>query len=219
MAKTLLNGVNEVLKKCGIVSSTNALSSLTDSGKQLFIDQSVQAINETVRHLYLKCQEPMPKIVGTATLTLATDDRDYDLSITDLSRIIWPIIDPDNDYFIWPYPGGWNALRQEKPLAADWQGRAEYAVIRPSDGQLLLDLTPTSNENGLTYEVNYEKDGLMSSASDTFPFEDSTFTDLIPAITEKFKEVRNSNPDYGVMRMSLANAAKSLTQMYPRDRW
>lgn len=219
MAKTLLQGVNEVLKKCGIVSSSNQLSSLSDSGKQLYIDQAIQSINEVVRHLYLKCQMAQPNIVGTATLTLATGDRDYDLGITDMSRILWPIIDEDNDYFIWQYPGGWSALRQDKPLAADWQGRAEFAVIRPSDGQLLLDLTPTSAENGLTYTVSYEKDGIMSLAADTFPFEDSTFVDLVPAITEKFKEVRNSNPDYAVMRISLANAAKSLTQNYARTYW
>lgn len=219
MAKTLLNGVNDVLYRLGYVSSTGALASLTDTGKQLFIDQAVQAWNQTIRRLYMKAQQPLPNAVGSTTLTLATGDRDYDLGLTDMSRIIWPIVDEDNDYFIREYPGGWMALYQDKPLATDWEGRAEYAAIRPTDGQLLLEYTPTADENGLTYTVYYEKDLLMTLAADTVPFNDGTYQDLIPAVAEQLKQIRNMSPDFGIYRISMADAAKSLTQNYPRDRY
>lgn len=218
MAKSLLNGVNEVLQRMGIVASTNALSSLTDSGKQIFIDQCVQAINETVRHLYLKCQKPMPKIVGSTTLTLATGDDDYNLALTDVSRYIFPFVDATNQEEICEYEGGWEELYY---LKAMWtvEGLPEYAVVSPIDGQIIVDQTPTANENGNVYTVYYEKDGIMSSASDTFPFDDSVFVDLVPAMTDKFRQIRGANPDRQVWRESVANAAKSLSQVYPRKRY
>lgn len=219
MAKTLLNGINDVLTKAGHVSSTSALSSLTDSGKQLFIDHAIQAINETLIDVYTRSGMELPNAVGSATLTLATSDRDYDLAITDFSRIIWPIVDPDNDYFIYEYPGGWKSLYQDMPLAADWQGRAEYAAIRPTDGELLLDLTPTATENGLTYVVYYEKDTLLTLAADAFPMTDIAYTALLPAITERYNLIRGASPDFGVYRVSLAGTARLLTQTQPRRSW
>lgn len=219
MAKTLLNSVNEICKKMGWVNTGSALSSLTDSGKQQFIDHAVQAFNETIDDLYTRAGLPRPNGVSSATLTLVTDDRDYDLGITDMSRIIWPIIDEDNDYYINEYPGGWHHLYQDKPLAADWTGRAEYAVVRPTDGQLLLDLTPTSDENGLTYTVYYEKDNELSLAADTVPFNDIVFRAVIEAATEKVRFNRNSGAEAVVYNAAVAKAARLLTQVMPRDHW
>jgi len=219
MAKTLLQGVNQVLQKMGQVSSTNALSSLTDSGKQLFIDQCVQAINETLIDVYTRPGMSLPKAVGSTTLTLVTNDRDYDLGLTDLSRILWPIVDEQNYYFIYEYPGGWSSLYGDMPLSTDWTGRAEYAVIRPTDGQLMLDLTPTSDENGLTYTVYYEKDTLLSAAADEFPCTDIAFTALVPAITERYKRIRGAGGDQGMYEVSVAATARLLGQTEARAHW
>ncbi len=53
VAKTLLNSVNEVGKRAGwIAGDAGLLTSLTDSGRQSFIDQAIQVINEGIAELY-----------------------------------------------------------------------------------------------------------------------------------------------------------------------
>ena len=49
MAKTLLDGVNEVLKRVSLIQGDNAiLTDLTDSSRQVYIDVAVQVWNESV---------------------------------------------------------------------------------------------------------------------------------------------------------------------------
>jgi len=74
--KDLLNGVNEVLKKTDILDSDSGLlTSLTDSGKQVFIDTAVQVINETLDELYSTAQITKPNQLREATITLVADHR------------------------------------------------------------------------------------------------------------------------------------------------
>ena len=59
--KTLLNGVNEVLKKVGILEGdTGLLTTLTDSPRQIFIDTAVQSLNEVNDEVYSVLDKPKP---------------------------------------------------------------------------------------------------------------------------------------------------------------
>ncbi len=52
MAQTLLQAVNAILKRTAIVAGdAGALTTLTDSARQVSIDQAVQVINEGVAEL------------------------------------------------------------------------------------------------------------------------------------------------------------------------
>ena len=90
--KTLIDGVNEVLKKVKIVTSTNTLLSLSDSGKQAFIDSAVQAWNEAVDDLYSTALTPKPLQMGEGQITLSEGVRDYELE-DDLEILHWPLHD------------------------------------------------------------------------------------------------------------------------------
>jgi len=76
---TLLQGVNEVLKKVSVIQGdTGALTTLSDSAKQVFIDPAVQSWNEAVDQLYSISNKPKPKELVKASITLATGDRDWE---------------------------------------------------------------------------------------------------------------------------------------------
>ena len=100
MAKTLLQAVNEVLKRVDVIDSTGALSSLTDSARQQHIDRAVQAINEGMDELYSMNGEPKPQAMGENSITLVTGTRSYSLQ-TDLVTLLWPLRDETNAQYIY----------------------------------------------------------------------------------------------------------------------
>ncbi|KKL14210.1 hypothetical protein LCGC14_2518020, partial [marine sediment metagenome] len=77
MPKSLLNGVNEVLKAVDIIEGdTGLLTSLTDSARQVFIDSAKQKLNEVIDQLYSILGDPKPQQLAEDTITLVTDDQD-----------------------------------------------------------------------------------------------------------------------------------------------
>lgn len=196
MAKTLLNGVNAVLKRHKLIhGASGELTTLTDSALQVAIDLAIDAWNETLIKVYRDLKMPLPNGTGTATLTLATGDDDYDLVAlaSDFVRLRWPITDATNRQSIDKYPGGWSHLFvNEKQLASN-TGLPVTGAIRPTDGQLVLDRTPTANENGRTYTFTYDKTLIMDEAADVFPFSDEVYTMLILPVTEAVRrDFRNA---------------------------
>ena len=102
MAKTLLNGVNELLKKVNIIDEDAGIfATLSDSANQTFIDLGIQSINETIDDLYSVSRQPKPEQLAENTITLVTYDQDYVLQ-TDLLRIRrdFGLIDQHNNHFI-----------------------------------------------------------------------------------------------------------------------
>jgi len=195
MSRTLLQGVNEVLKRLGdIKSNSGELSSLTDSQRQVQIDLAVQVWNEVILDLYDSCEEQLPKEMSTSTITLATGDRDYSLP-TDMTYIRWPLKNDSNGYLIQEYPGGWQQMLLDQLQPANFTGRPFYGCIRPSDGLLYLDRIPTAADNGLAYTLYYDKSLIMSSAASVYPFSDDVFTELVPAVAEKIKMERDNQSD------------------------
>ena len=102
MAKTLLNGVNEVLKKVDIIDEdAGLLVTLSDSARQTFIDLAVQVINEVLDELYSITKKSKPKQLKESTITLATNKQAYGLnsSLVTLRRE-YRLIDENNNHFI-----------------------------------------------------------------------------------------------------------------------
>ena len=114
MAKTLLNGVNEVLVDVRIVDSANLLASLTDTSRQNSIDIAVQIWNEMIGELYTSAKLAHPQESAEDSITLALSDRSYALA-TDLNQLRWPLHDETNGQYIAEYPGGYEALRRSQP--------------------------------------------------------------------------------------------------------
>lgn len=221
MAKTLLNGVNEVLKKLSLIQGdSGTLTTLSDSGRQTMIDKSVQAWNEVMEEAYSRARMPLPSTETTATITLVTDDRDYALA-SDLVEFLWspPPLDQTNGRFIYEFAGGYTRLIETQLIPSNYTGLPIWGAIRPSDGQLYLDRIPTSNENGLIYTYHYVKDVSVSSASDTFPFTDAVFRAMVPAVAEVVSRYEKQKFDEGMFRISMGRAARLLNKVEDRQSW
>jgi len=218
MAKTLLNCLNETLKKTKVINSNNLLTSLTHTGKQPYIDIAIQAINETIDQLYLDIKIPRPNIITEATITLVTSDRDYALA-SDLNILHWPFLDETNGQYITKYPGEYLELVSDQTYPANYTGLPQVGAIRPTDGQLYLDRIPTSTENGNVYKYRYSKDTELVLAADTVPFSDVVFRALIPAFSEKWKLENKREFNGGVFKRSIGTAARYLRQMPVDDSW
>lgn len=218
MAKSLLNCVNEIFKRVSLIAGdANALTSLTDSARQVDIDIAVQVVNEGTDSLYSVCDLPFPSGQGSSTITLVTSTRAYSLA-SDLNRLRWPLIDKTNTQFIFEYPGGYNRLLESDPEQDD-TGLPYFAAIRPTDGLLHMDRAPSAAENGNIYTYQYDKDTVMSVAADTVPFGDAVFRAMVPAWVQMWKRERRNEFDGDLFRRSFGKAAGLLTRAVPKDSW
>lgn len=216
--KTLLDAINQILLRTGIIAGdSSALTSLSDSARQASIDIAVQVINEGIDELYTVSDRDKPISQGESSLTLATGTRAYTLA-TDLVSLRYPLIDKTNTQFIAEYAGGYNQMLIDDPEQDD-DGLPQYAAIRPTDGYLYLSSTPTVNENGLTYTYQYDKDVSLSSATDEVPFKDITFRAMVPAWVQLWKRERRNEFDDALYRINIGRAARTMTQMQPRNSW
>lgn len=217
MAKTLLNGVNEVLKTLSYINGdAAALTTLTDSARQRVIDLTIQKWNEAVDEIYSVTNLPKPNEAVEATITLATDDRDYSLA-TGLVQLYFPLIDETNGRYILEYEGGYLGLVNNQPIPANETGLPQYGAISPVDGTLYLDKIPTSNENGLVYKYRYDTDLVVSSATDTFPFKDAVFRAMVPAVAELVKGGLGKGFDEDLFLLNLGRASRFLIQKQQKD--
>lgn len=216
MAKTLLNAVNEILKRVNeIVGDAGALTSLTDSARQHPIDLCVQVINEGVDRLYLSSGLPKPLGQGEATIVLATGTRAYALA-DGLQRLRFPLIDKVNTQFIMQFPGDYNAMLQLDP-EQDNTGLPHYAAISPVTGYLHFDCAPTSVENGKVYTYQFDKDLVMSGATDTAPFGDAAFRAMVPVWVQLYKREKRNEFDMELYRDALGLAAGLICKIEPRE--
>ena len=216
--KTLLDCVNETLKRVKVINSNGLLASLTNTGKQLYIDIAVQVINETIDQLYADIKEPRPNVLSESTITLVTGDRDYVLA-TDLTLLHYPLLDETNGQYIVEYPGGYMELVNSQSQPANYTGLPQLGAIRPTDGELYLDRIPTSDENGKIYKYRYSKDTELSLYTDTVPFNDTIFRALIPAFAEKWKLENKKEFNGGVFKRSIGTAARYLRKTPQNDSW
>jgi len=219
---TLLNGVNEVLKNVDVLDSdSNELADLTDSGKQIYIDVAVQVLNEVLDELYSVLDNPKPQQLAEATITLTASDQDYALA-TDLVVLLtdFDLIDETNNHRIFLMTDD-DAYRQLviNDLDQDDTGLPSRAAIRPTDGELWMDRAPTANEAGRVYKYRYNKDLVLSTETDTFPFSDAAFRALVPAAAELWRSRRHQQFDDGVFKASLGRAARLVSMVPQRSTW
>lgn len=216
--KTLLNAVNEIFRRVGLIAGdAGLLTSLTDSARQVSVDQAVQAINEVIDELYSTTNTALPNEQAESTITLATGTRAYSLA-TDLSQLRWPLRDKTNSQFIIPFPGGYDALLN-LDIEQDDTGLPHYGAIRPTDGKLHLDRAPTSTDNGKVYTYQYDKNTALSLLTDTVPFGDPVFRALIPAFVQIWKREARNQFDEALMKGSMGRASRLLTQQQERSSW
>lgn len=214
--KTLLNGVNEVFKKLRLIQGdAGSLSTLTDSSRQNYIDMTIQAWNEAIDEVYHLSDKPLPNQHAEATITLVTSTRDYTLA-TNYTRLHWPLHDETNGYFITEYPGGYLQMRQDLTFPSNETGLPQRGAIDPTDGSLYLDKLPTANENGLVFTYHYSKDLELTSASDTFPFDNAVFRAMVPAVSEIVNRIRGAEYSIREMEKQLGRAA-GLLRKTPHD--
>lgn len=218
MAKTLLESVNEVLTRVGLVSGdSGALTSLTDSARQVSIDQAVQVINEGIDELYSTSGMAQPNEQAESSFTLVTSTRAYSLA-SDLVQIRWPLIDKTNSQLIYEAAGGYDSLLL-LDLEQDDTGLPYCAAIRPTDGKLFLDRAPTASENGRVYTYQYDKDLVLDAAADTVPFSDAVFRAMVPAWVQLWKREKRHEFDSDMFKTSVGRASRLLTQKQPRTDW
>lgn len=218
MAKTLLNCVNETLKRTGwTAGDAGALTTLTNSARQHPIDVAIQIINEGIVALYSTSEKPLPKGQAQSTITLVAGQRDYTLA-TDLVQLRWPFIDKTNNQYLLEQGGGYNTLLEIDPEQDD-TGLPYSGAIRPTDGKIFLDRAPTSAEAGRVYTYQYDKSLLMSAAADTVPFGDEVFTMMVPCWAHLFKREMRREFDADLFRADLGVASGLLTQQQPRTSW
>jgi hypothetical protein len=218
VSKTLLQGVNDVLNRTGILSASGELGSLSNLGKQVYIDLAIQIWNETVDDTCDMLGIPRPGETGSSSVTLVTGTREYDLP-SDLVQIRWPLIDQTNGNYIQEYPGGYEQMRIDQQIPADWLGLPYAAAINPTTGDLRLERTPTSTENGLVYNMFYDKDLVMDSASDTFPFVDAVYRAIMPVVAASWEKKKRNDFDLQEYRHQLSRALSFINKTNRRNHW
>lgn len=218
MAKTLLNAVNETLKRVRIISGdSSALSTLVDPARQNYVDTAVQAINEALEELYSTSGLPMPEELSSDTIILATNVRSYGLP-TNMVQMHWPLIDRTNTQYIYEYPGTYLDLLKIDPEQDDL-GQPMFAAINPEDGELYLDRAPTSTYNGRVYTFQYDKDISLSSANDRVPFSDAVFRAMVPVWAELWKRDQRQSFDGDFVGLQIGRASRLVTQQQQRRSW
>ena len=218
MSKTLLDGVNDLLDRVGIVDANGPLASLTIQGKQLFIDLAVQVWNETVDDACNMMGIPHIGEPTTSSITLVAGTREYDLP-TDLVQIRWPLLDETNGHWINEYCGGYEQMRIDQNILTDWTGLPYAACISPVNGKLRMERTPTSAEAGAVYSLLYDKDLVMDSATDTFPFSDATYRAMLPVVTEAWERRKRNDFDLEEHKKQLSRALLFANKVNRRTHW
>ncbi len=214
--KTLLDCVNEILRKKGLLAGdAGLLSSLTDSARQASIDLAIQVVNEAIDEIYSIAGISLPNQMASATITLATSTRDYALA-TDLVRLHWPLIDRTNTQYIMAYANGYEGILLVDPQQV-FTGLPHFGAIRPTDSHLFVDRIPTAAENGKVYNYVYDKDTVLTLSTDNVPFNNTVFRAMVPVWTQMWeREKRTQAFDEATFKASMGRAARLLTQQLPR---
>lgn len=222
MAKTLVDGVSDLLTKVGVLDSDTTLTTLSDPARQTYIDSAVQCLNETLDRLFALPQMPTrPNQISERVIVLNTDDQDYELHAT-LVRLLpeFGLVDETNNHIIQiiDHP---DAYRQMVigDLEQNDTGQPSLACIRPTDGQLWLDRAPTAAYDGREYKYRFERDQGLSAFDDEFPFTDPVYRGVVLAASELWKKENKNSFSGALFNSALAQAAERLTRTPARATW
>jgi len=214
--KSLLQGVNEVLKKVKMVTSASELVSLTDTAKHVFIDSAVQSWNEAVDDLYSLARTPKPLQMKTGHIVLAQGVQDYELE-DDLETIFWPMHDETFGQYL--YQKDYHTLRSSQSQPDNYTGIPNFAAINPETGNLYVDRSPNESEANRDYTYHYGVDLELSIATDTFPFSNTVFRAMTEAVAEKWRLIQNNKFEEGIYSAAIGRAVRMMNKRPQNSSW
>lgn len=216
--QTLLDAVNEILTRTGIIhGDSGLLTSLTSTARQRSIDIAIQVVNEGIDELYSACGVPMPDEQAESTITLVAGTRSYALA-SDLVQMRFPLIDKTNTQYIFEYPGGYNAILVQDPEQDD-EGLPQYAAVSPVNSELYLDRAPAAEDAGKIYTYQYDKDVELTTVGNTVPFSDAVFRAMVPVWVQLWRRDQQNEFDGDLFRLNIGRAARLLPKQQPRDNY
>lgn len=221
VAKTLLDGVNCVLTKVGVLDSdTGLLTSLSNPGKQTFIDLAIQTLNETVDELYSLLDEPKPNHMAESQIILRENVRNYALA-SDLVALLtdFALIDESDGHMIFILKEDGYRQLILGDLNQDDKGLPSVAAMRPIDGQLFMDRAPLAEHDEKIYKYRYVKELELVKATDFFPFGNTVFRAVCPVASELWKRERHKDFSQGIVNASLGRAARLVRKIPPERTW
>jgi hypothetical protein len=83
-------------------------------------------------------------------------------------------------------------------------------VIRPTDGQLYTERAPTAADNGKVYTYQYDKDLVVSLASDIMPFNAEIYRAMRPAWVQLYRRETSGEFDAAIFKDSRGRASRLL---------
>ena len=234
MALVFLDAVNETLKRVGtiqgdagdLVTGTGTDDEFTDSSRQRDIDLAIQIWQETLHELLslgLFANE-----ASTATITLVAGQRDYTLATdkvferfagqTEDTRVLRGAT---TGLIVRSYPGGYDQMLVDQPVATDYIGDPNRYAISPVTGDIRLDREPTAEIAGNTYNALIETVQSLTStmATETFLWTDTVTNALIPVVAETWTRTMKREFDAEQFRRSLTRAASHARKNQRRTRW
>lgn len=219
MAKTLLDGVNELGRRVGLIQGDSGVfSSLTDSPRQQFIDVAVQVFNELVDDVYSRSDRAHPIEMDEDTIILISNKRNYPLR-DEVTRLFWPMLDETNGQYITEYPGSYIDMVNLQPFPDNEKGLPRMGAWNPNDGFIYLDNIPQSAEAGKVYKYRFSKDLVMTLSTDRFPFADVVFRAIMPAAAELWRLNNNREFDRPAFDRSVGRAVRYLSKVPRSGTW
>lgn len=240
MAITLLQAVNATLKRVGEIAGDSdelatstvtstatglvATDAFTDSRRQHKIDLVLQLWNEATHEVY--SMGLMAREAASATLTLVDAQREYDLP-DDFERMggmtyqTRALRGATTGLVVREYPGGYAQMLVDQPTASDYRGDPTYYALSPALAKIRLNVEPTSDQDGHTYNFLYEKRLSLSStmATSTLPYSDTVADCLVPVVSESYNRVMKNEYDQGFLVNALTRSLRFLSQSQPKDRY
>lgn len=240
MTVTLLQFTNAVLKRVGEVAGDSeelatstvtstatglvATEAFTDSRRQHKIDVVLQITNEAIQEVYQ--QGGFAAEMASATLVLAEDQREYDMPsdferMGGMAKTARVMRGATTALLIREYPGGYEQMLADQPVASDYRGDPTFWAISPTQSKIRVDATPTSDQDGRTYNYLYHKRIDLSSTMATIalPFSQSVADSLVPVVSESYHRVFKKEFDSGFFISAINRSLLFLSKNERRDRY
>lgn len=217
MSHTLLDAVNEILKRVRVIDTGNTglLTSLTNSSTQHNIDVAVQVINEGIDELYSAIGKSMPGQSAESTITLATGLREYSLS-ANLITVKWPMVDRTNTQYLFEWEGTYEDLLAIDPQQ-NQSGLPIWGMISPITSKLRVDRQCDAASNGRIYTYEYETNTVLVNSTDAIPFNDACFRAMVPAWVQLYKREERNEFDQPLFQQAIGRASRFVSEEKPRD--
>lgn len=239
MAITFLQAVNSTLKRVRVIqgdagelatdttttaTGATATNAFEDSGRQTEIDLVIQLWQEATHEVFNLGL--FPNEGSTATISLVDGQREYTLP-SDFERVageshgVRVMRAATSGLIAHEYPGGYAAMLRDQVVATDFRGDPNHWAISPVNGDLRLDREPTSEQDGQTWNILYEKEIKLTStmATETLPFSDTVAAGIVPVVAEAWNRVYKKEFDAGIFRSSLARSLDYMTRNQRRVRY